>query len=162
FAPSSEVLAEMQARGFGAKRTPRYMIVGDPAYSSEKSGDKPKLALIRTGESLDVQRLEGTHEEVFGIACLLSLRDTRTTDAQRAALLRIPSRRSASIAADAYELHIGDEARRDIFSRDLREFTNIHIAAHGHVDPDDPRRSGLVLAYEPGSEGLLPLEDVLK
>lgn len=165
YAPSSPVLAELQRRG-PVERAPRYLVLGDPVYEQETSGTKAeeKLVLARPGSTLvDYRRLKFTREEALAIAKLLLVKDAAATDEQRAKLLELelPSRRDGRLATATFDLYLGKDAQRDILSGDLSRYSGLHVATHGLVDTDDPRRSGLRLSYDPATEGRFPLEDVL-
>lgn len=164
YAPSSPVLAELQGRR-SRSHDRRFLILGDPVYPAESAElllQDETLAQARPGSpTFDLGRLKRTREETLEIARLLLLKDLDATDAQRTELLQAKSDRSPSLHTALYDLHLGAGAGRAALSGDLRSYSYLHIAAHGHVDPDDPRRSGLLLSYDPDTNGLFTLEDVM-
>jgi CHAT domain-containing protein len=163
YAPSSPVLAALQKLERQV-RSPRFLILGDPIFGPEATGkdDVLQLAVARPGElSQEYRRVKGTRNESFEIGRLLVTEDPSATDAQRIALLKLADQRSAAMNTATFDMYLGAEARRDRLRSDLTAYTNLHLAAHAHVDLVDPRRSGLVLSYEPSSQGLFALEDVL-
>jgi CHAT domain-containing protein len=109
---------------------------------------------------MDLRRLRGTREEVREIAGLLILRDDQATDLDRRRLLEVGEERSASFSTHRFDLRLGSAVDRSLFRRDLSGYTHLHIGVHGYVDPRDPRRTGLVVGYEPENEGLLAIEEV--
>jgi len=163
YAPSAPVLSELELRA-SKVRDRRFLILGDPVYQPEDQETREpsaKLATARIGGSeFDQRRLKSTKEESLEIARLLLLGDPSATDGQRTGLLRAGSERSLSLRTATFDLYLGAEASREQMRNDLEDFTVLHIAAHGQIDPDDPRRSGLLLSFEPEKMGLLTLEDV--
>jgi len=163
YAPAAPVLARLDRRQprAGARR---FLIAGDPTYRREILGDAADATIAAArpgGELLDYDRIKGTREEVREVASLLIVQDEHATDEQRAKLLALAGERSATVTSGTFDLYVGTSVEHSIFESDLTRYSHLHLATHGHVDPSDPRRSGLVLGYEPSSEGLLALEDVL-
>jgi CHAT domain-containing protein/tetratricopeptide (TPR) repeat protein len=162
-APSAQVMVALQQRT-SATRPPRFLILGDPIFGPEATGeaDVLQLAVARPGDlSQDYRRVKGTRDESLEIARLLFTEDPSATAADGRTLLKLADQRSAEMHTARFDMYLGGEARRDRISTDLSAYTHLHLAAHAHVDPSDPRRSGLVLSYEQASQGLFALEDVL-
>jgi CHAT domain-containing protein/tetratricopeptide (TPR) repeat protein len=162
-APSSPVFARLQSRP-ARTRTPRFLVLGDPVYLPESVRSSPSidLALARPADSiLDLSRLRGTAEESHRIAALVLLANTGSADADKARLVDLQGRRSGSLSTDRLDLRLGAEANPDVLRADLRGYTHLHIAAHGLVDSQDPRHSGLVFSWRPRDQGFTPLEDIL-
>jgi CHAT domain-containing protein len=127
-----------------------------------RSSPSIDLALARPADSiLDLSRLRGTAEESHRIAALVLLANTGSADADKARLVDLQGRRSGSLSTDRLDLRLGAEANPDVLRADLRGYTHLHIAAHGLVDSQDPRHSGLVFSWRPRDQGFTPLEDIL-
>lgn len=163
YAPSAPVLAELQKRTLRA-REKRFLVAGDPIYRPEASSvpDRTDIAALRPSESIvHLERLKGTREESLAIAALLLRKDPSSSEAQKAELLDLWERRSTTFSTPHLELRLGADVRPSLFRESLLGYTHLHIAMHGHVDSEDPRHSGLVLSWDAGDQGFVPLEDVL-
>jgi CHAT domain-containing protein len=75
---------------------------------------------------------------------------------------RATSERSGSLVSGPLDLHLGAEASRDRLRGDLRGYSVLHLAAHGFVDRNSPRRTGLALSFTGEEDGYLTIEDVLE
>jgi CHAT domain-containing protein/tetratricopeptide (TPR) repeat protein len=163
--PSSTVLAALDARSVSRRRE-RCLIVGDPLYWSELdlSPVHESSANSRSkSPARELGRLTSTRDESVEVARLLLRRASNATDKQRAQLLDLqsPSVRTARMSTESFDLVMGAEANSEILKADLSAYTCVHIAAHGRIDPEDPRRSALVLAYDAKTEGIFAMRDVM-
>jgi CHAT domain-containing protein len=163
-APSSAVVTELQRKSTHA-RAFRALILGDPIYGSESIA---LASTTRSAESarlrsslVDLARLKSSREETIEIARLLLPNDSTAKAEKSAELLASFGHRTDTIMTQSFELDLGANANPSRLTGDLSAFSCIHVAAHGHIDANDPRRSGLVLSYEPSHEGLVSLPDVL-
>lgn len=57
---------------------------------------------------------------------------------------------------------LGDRATVSAITKDENRFRFLHIAAHGLFDPQEPLNSALLLATEPGNEGILRASDLYR
>ncbi|HEX9078082.1 MAG TPA: CHAT domain-containing protein, partial [Desulfuromonadaceae bacterium] len=57
---------------------------------------------------------------------------------------------------------VGNEATSSAITRNEERFRFLHIAAHGLFDPQEPLHSALLLATEPGNDGLLRASDLYR
>ncbi len=160
--PSVAVYSALCARP-NVNRPTRVLVVGDPLYFPELASPPPEVASAqRVGESLiDYARIKATRDEAFAIADLMLERNSRTTDADRASLQSGRRQRDFTLSTEQMDLFLGASASLEKFGSKLGDCSLLHVAAHGHVDAVDPRRSGLVLAYEPRGAGLWTLASVL-
>ncbi len=161
-APSLAFVAAVEARP-AKERSERVLMVGDPIYFQEARSDGKEVAALRVGEGLvDFGRIKDTRDEVFTIAELLLERSAEANDAQRLELLTRRRERSLSLSTRNMDLYLGSRASLDSFRARLGEYTHLHFAVHGYVDPQDPRRSGLVLTHDPHGGGLWAVGDILR
>jgi CHAT domain-containing protein/tetratricopeptide (TPR) repeat protein len=163
YAPSAPVLAQLQKRP-PVRREPRFLVAGDPIYRPEwlSAPDHAVIAASRPSESIvDLDRLRETREESLEIAALLLRGDPSASAEQKAELVDLGGSRSATLSSPRLDLRLGSQASVELFREDLRPYTHLHLAAHGHVDGGDPRHSGLVFSWEPQTQGFVPLEEVL-
>lgn len=171
YAPSIPVACELADLGPRAE-SGRVLILADPYYASEGpiDGDaternEPVVSSLLGGAvasravppSLSLERLQGTRDEALELSRFLA----RLGGGDEAALLDLSANRSGSLEAPLFDLHLGAEASTERLAADLREFSILHIAAHGFVDPERAHRTGIALAYREGDPGYFTIADAL-
>ncbi len=169
YGPATPVL-ELLARQGPRAEAGRVLVLADPVYPSESGSGE---AVPRASSLAGLSRLPGTRDEALHLARLLldtadSAPAAPRADAAPAASRAAGSRlsdlervRSGSLDAPRLRLHLGADASPDAFAGDLRPWAVIHCAAHGFIDPADPRRSGLALSPGRYGEAFLSVADVL-
>jgi CHAT domain-containing protein/Tfp pilus assembly protein PilF len=168
YGPSCPVLVELASQG-PRKEKGRVLVLADPLYPSEPetpqeespSGPPSLLGGEKPRASPDPQslpRLEKTREEALAIARTL-LVEAPPEGAH--ALLRLADRRSGALSLADVDLRLGADASPLVLDGDLRSYSVLHIAAHGFVDRERPRRTAIALSFSEG-EGFLRIEDVLQ
>ncbi|MFN0009582.1 MAG: CHAT domain-containing protein [Planctomycetota bacterium] len=168
YSPSASILVELSSRG-PRKRAGRMLVLADPVYPTESplveaSAPRPGashslLAGRRRGlDEEEFRRLVQTREEAFAIAGEL-VGPTETEALARLSHLR--TERSGSLHARELDLHLGAEANVAQLSGNLLPYEILHLAAHGWIDGQAPRRTGIALSWTgSGSyEGLFTIAD---
>jgi CHAT domain-containing protein/tetratricopeptide (TPR) repeat protein len=167
--PSRELLRSARASESGT-RARRFLILGDPLMRNEvvkETRREPRVA-ARASDTLEgLGRLKNTREEALQVtSAILAWPTTRERIGESryqkvgAELLDLRTQRSGEIATPVVDLWLGSEASSARLAVDLSGYTDIHFACHGWIDARDSRHSGLVLAYEPVSSGLVALIDL--
>lgn len=166
YGPSAPVLVELAAtppRPAGG----RVLLLADPVYPGEAEPADPAAAApawldaggVRALPDLErLVRLPKTREEAFAIAQALVGLD----DVAELALARLRRQRSGSLSSERVDLHLGREATRARLGGDLRAYAVVHLACHGFVDPEQPRRGGLALSPASEGEGWFTIQDALE
>lgn len=172
YGPSSPVLVELAS--IGPRTTPgKLLLLADPVYESEsittrsppapEPEPEPETASIlgrrAPPPSLALGRIEKTRTEAFAIADQLV---PSSDDAGLLRIARLRSSRSGSASTDSLDLHVGTAASRDRITTDMREYAVIHLACHGYIDAEVPRRSGLVFSATPQDGGWFTIADALE
>lgn len=172
YGPSSPVLVELAS--IGPRTTPgKLLLLADPVYESEsittrsppapEPEPEPETASIlgrrAPPPSLALGRIEKTRTEAFAIADQLV---PSSDDAGLLRIARLRSNRSGSASTDSLDLHVGTAASRDRITTDMREYAVIHLACHGYIDAEVPRRSGLVFSATPQDGGWFTIADALE
>lgn len=170
YGPSTPVLVELAS--IGPRTTPgKLLLMADPVYEREsvttRSAPEPApepptpsiLGRRAPPPTLSLQRIEKTRTEAFAIADRLV---PPSDESGLLGLARLRSMRSGSAGTNSLDLHLGTAASRDRISTDMREYAVIHLACHGFVDADTPRRSGLVLSPTPEDGGWFTIADALE
>jgi CHAT domain-containing protein len=140
YAPSLNALVQLRRSPPNAA-TFRVLAVGDPSLDSPRA-DAPRVAGSGQGE-----RLNDTLEN-------LSLLEPLPYAAQE--LQRI-----GRTFPDRTRILSGASAREtDLRSPVTSQFPVIHFATHGLVSDVQPKRSGLLMAPEPGEDGLLQVSEI--
>jgi CHAT domain-containing protein len=165
YVPSSPVLVEL---GEGGSRTKpgRVLVLADPLYSGSpgvpaaEPSPSPLALLGRSRARLaaDLPRLEKTRTEALVLVRLLAESEDEST---LAAITSIAERRSGTVEGRLFELRLGQDASRARLLTDLRDYSVVHIAAHGYVDRSLPQRTGIALAYRSDGNDDLTIVDVL-
>jgi CHAT domain-containing protein len=152
YAPSSPVLLELAS--LGPRRSDgRALILADPFYLSEVT-ERGAFLPPETGPRSAapdetypapgrLRRLAETRNEALALAGLLAV-----NEGERATLSRSREERSFSYSGRSFDLHLGKEASRHRLIGDLRPYSVLHLAAHGHVDRELAQRTAVVLASE--------------
>ncbi len=161
YAPASALLPALAARP--ARRAPeRHLIVGDARYSGEtRAGNGATGSRVLDPSLADMPRLTYSRAEVVGLARQL-LRSQPGEEHERApdlAELERDADGDHELSARCFDLYLRGAATAGIFRRDLREYSDLHLALHAHMDPVDPRRTGLVFSFSPQDNGLFALEE---
>jgi CHAT domain-containing protein/tetratricopeptide (TPR) repeat protein len=157
YGPSTPVLVAL-ADARPRRADGRVVVLGDPVYPVEAPGLGDFLARgVPRADQL--MRLPATREEALAVAEVV-LRASGESDVQERLQL-VRDERSAAFRTPAIDLFLGLEASPERLSGDLSAFRVIHCASHGYADPQDPRRSGLVLAFGAERAGYVPLADLL-
>ncbi|MFG0316504.1 MAG: CHAT domain-containing protein [Planctomycetota bacterium JB042] len=147
YAPSSPVLTLLAAtpRRAGAGRV---LALADPIYegeAAESTAEPPPARLQKTrGEALALARLRLADDP-----------------AARDALDEAARPRSGSFVDGRVAVHLGADVSRELLLGPLRDVRILHLAAHGVVRRDAPRRSGLLLGRRDGALDLFSTEDAL-
>ena len=167
YGPSSPVLAEIAALG-PRREAGRVLVLADPLYPSESvapaEGRPPgEPSLLAASRALpnpsEFQRLEKTRTEALALSRGLLLdADDREAAADLALLA---GRRSGSLAARRFDLHLGAAASPGRLEGDLRGYAVLHLAAHGYVDREHPERTGIALAFEGERDGFVTIAEAL-
>ena len=152
--PSAAVLAQLQQH-LSPERPAHLLVLADAVYHREV---EPALA---SRQDTDASPLPSSRSEAEGIAAFVFKWDPRIGPEAKVAFFEELRKRGARLQTPALDLFLGPEARLDRVHSGLAEYTHLHFAVHGRVDPLDPRRSGLLLSWEPASGGLWRLEEVL-
>ena len=142
YAPSTQVLVELSHRP--PRQNPgRSLLIADPLTSSEvhPTSDRPQVV---------AKRLEQTRTEVLSIARTLLdwAGSDRLPEDSSAAITAASTRRSCWVSTGPFDLALGSHARPSVLAGDLRDYSLIHVAAHGIVDREFPDQSGLLLGPE--------------
>jgi len=181
YGPSTPVLVELVSWG-PRDRAGEVLLLADPLYPSERLlPDAESTTLVaeasppvrpsilggppnRGPRASSLPRLESSRDEGFSIARLLLRHDADLRE-RSADLLVLEGQRSGSLDASSFDLHVGAAASRERLAGDLRPYAVVHLAAHGYVDPDFPRRTGIALAFGEGDDdeasGYLTVDEVL-
>ena len=158
YGPSSPVLvalADVEDRS-GADKV---LVLGDPVYPVEL----PATARIvmrgppRMGE---LSRLMGTRDEAVSIADVVLARSGEDDYEEELESLR--TERSVALTTDSIDVFLGGEATPERLHGNLTDYSVVHCASHGFVDTDNPKMSGLALAFGDNTSGYLPMADVLE
>jgi CHAT domain-containing protein/Tfp pilus assembly protein PilF len=161
YLPSTPVLALLAQTGARTAPGPA-LVLADPIYASEAGArSSPRAGDLA---SADWPRLPGTRDEALSIVgALLGEQHGEQESALLADLARrFGEERSLSIETPTFSLHLGAAATPARLGEDARRFSILHCASHGLVDPGDPRKSGLVLAADESSDGLLRAAQILE
>jgi len=160
YAPSGPVFSLMEQAAPRAAPG-RALVLGDPVYPPA-SGSVPRGS--RDPRSLGFVRLPGTRDEALGIAQRLIESAGGADGAPDAEAALTGARDATDVALDtpAVRLCLGERAAADALRGDLREFSLIHCATHGHADAQDPRLTGLALTPQGDDDGFVTLADVLE
>lgn len=146
--PSLSLLAALAADRVGPGPTRDAFLLGDPLYRLQT---QPRLG-IRPLDFAETARLY-----------------PQLSPPPRLGRLPFAERETAKLAArfghGAIELATGPKATRNrMLSPDLSEFSIVHLASHGHLDPDHAELSALLLAEIDGEgnsvDGRLRLQDL--
>jgi CHAT domain-containing protein len=164
YGPSTPVLVTL-ASEVPREAEGRVLAFGDPLYPVEQP-DRLPFAHPSFQEGLprseNLTRLPATRDEVLAlVGMVLRSESGRHELDQEVELDRLRDERSVSLTVDPIDVYLGEAATPALLQRDLKSYSILHFASHGYVDPDDPGRSGLVLAFSPDASGYLPLADVL-
>lgn len=151
YAPSAAVAAELELPP-SPGRAPRLLVVADPRCAGEFETGAARSDLPG--------RLRGARDEADAIVRMVFARDERVTPEEKLEFLS-QTGRDASLESAAMSLYAGAQASRAKLAAGLERYTHLHFAVHGRVDPLDPRRSGLLLDWQPSDSGFWGLEDVL-
>lgn len=170
YGPSSPILVELAS--IGPRTTPgKLLLLADPVYESESittrsapdpAPEPPTLSILgrrAPPPTLSLQRVEKTRTEAFAIA------DRLVPSSDKAGLLglaHLRSMRSGSASSISLDLHLGTAASRDRITTDMREYAVVHLACHGYIDAEVPRRSGLVFSPTPEDGGWFTIADALE
>ena len=169
YAPSSPVLAEIASLGERPSEG-KVLVLADPVYPSEPgAGDPasvadaiapvPRGAARSVPEDVSFSRLPRTRDEALALARLL----LDPTELQLRRVLESTSiPRSLSLSGRRFALHLGERATLHRLPVDLREYSIVHLAAHGYVDGEEPQRTGIALSHREGEDGFLAIADVLE
>jgi CHAT domain-containing protein len=132
------------------------LLLGDAVYGDEEPASAPvaAYALERSGQQ-GFARLLKTRDEVTAIA---ASRVRNRDDAILTELRHLP--RSRPVSGSQFDLLLGADANEAALKRDLSQYRILHIAAHGHFDPDYPWFSGLVLSGDANNAGFLNLVEI--
>ncbi len=157
YAPSGPVFIQMQ-RAAPRAALGRALVLGDPVYPPATEGATPRGS--RDPRNLGFVRLPGTRDEALALA--VRLLDAHSGDGASPDELLAPARLTddATLDVGGLRLLLGGAAAAGALRGDLREFALIHCATHGHVDPHDPRLTGLALTPAGGDDGFVTLGDV--
>ena len=166
YAPSAGLLATDDEPDAGAGRV---LILGDPTTRDEVSEPGPgaELLAVRAQNRLaELVRLTKTRDEALDLAGLVLAEsrsragaDQREFERSAAALLVARAARDVALETGPFDLYLGSRANAERLLS-ASGYRDIHVAAHGHVDPLDPRRSGLVLSWDARTGGLVTLEEL--
>jgi CHAT domain-containing protein len=160
YGPSTPVLVALAAEP-PRQAEGRVLAFGDPLYPVERP-DRSALAHHGLPRSENLTRLPATRDEVLALAEIVLRAEAGRHELDREVeLRRLRDERSVSLTTEPIEVYLGEAATPALLQRDLKSYSILHFASHGYVDPDDPGRSGLVLAFGPDASGYLPLADVL-
>jgi CHAT domain-containing protein/tetratricopeptide (TPR) repeat protein len=166
YGPSSPVLVELSA--IGPRSTPgKLLLLADPIYERESTTqvaaaeppDQTILGRRSPPPSLSLDRIQKTRSEAFAITDALIAPDD---DEVLLALARLRTARSGSARTALLDLHLGADASRDRIATDMREYAVIHLACHGYIDTESPRRSGLVFSATKDLGGWFTIADALE
>lgn len=157
YAPSSSALLALCRRP-PPHRDGLALLLGDPRYASE---GEPRLLASRGNAARSWERLPQSRDELLRIARLLITQgdDERARD-ELFQLVQLEDQRNVSLTTSSLELRLGDEATVEALAALAPSASLIHIASHAQVDRWDARRSGLVLAWKAGGQGLFSLADI--
>jgi len=168
YSPSAAILVELSARG-PRKLTGRMLVLADPIYPSESpviessaprpAGTHSLLAGRRRGpDGREFRRLVQTREEALAIASVL-VEPTETEALAR--LSHLHADRSGSLHARWIDLHLGAEATAARLAGSLLPYEVLHLAAHGWIDGQAPRKTGIALSWSGSGpyEGLFTIAD---
>lgn len=151
-APASPVLARRPAPR-SSPGSGRAILLGDPILEAPLATSRGEISLPRVKES---------RREVIDVARTLLRADPRDTDASRIREdlddLWFSAERSSSLQNAVFELHLGCEATPARLLGNLRDVRLVHIAAHGLVDLQDPRFTGIALTSTAEEEDRLTLD----
>ena len=144
YGPSSAVLAQLTETP--PPGTGKSLLMGDVPYGKSKYAT-----------------LDHARRELFGIANLLFDATPGVSDQDHARLSKSRSTPSVGLHTDPFALYLGDHASVDsLMALSDKPYRIIHLAAHGHVDARDPRKTGIVLSGTSDAERLLGLDDVVR
>lgn len=156
YAPSGPVFIQLQR--MAPRATPgRALVLGDPVYPPAE-GATPRGS--RDPRNLGFVRLPGTRDEALALAARLLDADQDGSAPASEALALARELVDTRLDDGALRLLLGGAADAGALRGDLREFALIHCAAHGHVDPHDPRLTGLALTPAGDDDGFVTLGDV--
>jgi tetratricopeptide (TPR) repeat protein len=154
YLPAADVLSALA--DLGPRRSPeRHLILADAIYGGENTLAGAEAARLAPEKELArLGRLLGSRDEALVLARMLLLRGEES-------LASGIQERNQDIPASCFDLYLGACASGEVFDRDLRPYSEIHLALHARADPRDPRRSLLMLSGSGQRSGVLTLGEVL-
>lgn len=170
YSPSSPVLAFLA--GIAPREEPgRMLVLADPIYASESHGSD-ESSDTTTNEAADddqtpkaiatLMRLQGTREEAISIAAQVALDASAALDESiSASIARLREHRSGSLSLGAIDIHLGRNAGPAVLRGNLRDYSILHFATHGVIDPHIPDHSGIALSAADDHSGFLSLTEIL-
>ncbi len=157
YAPSSDALLALSRRSL-PPHDGLALLLGDPRYASEQ---EPRLLASRGKAARSWERLPQSRDELLRIArLLLTTSDHEQARDELFQLVQLEDQRDVSLKTSSFELRLGEEASVEALAALAPSASLLHIASHAQVDRWDARRSGLVLAWEAGGQGLFSLADI--
>jgi CHAT domain-containing protein len=150
YAPSASALASIRTRSGGvALRSKEFIGFADPVY--DRPG-KMEGERSTTQPATHHAALESELERGFD---LTNLPYTRTEVSNIRSLFPVARR----------QIYLGSEAREEkVKAEKLDDYRYVHFAAHGYIDEQHPRRSGIVLSLN-GNEkedGFLQMHEIMR
>ncbi|MHC5210466.1 MAG: CHAT domain-containing tetratricopeptide repeat protein [Planctomycetota bacterium] len=157
YGPSTPVLVAL-AEAEPRRDAGRVVVLGDPIYPVEQP-ELGRFDLRGVPRAEELGRLPATRDEALAVAEVVMNTSGEADVLDRLEPLR--EERSATLRTPAIELYLGGEASPERLRGDMSPYSVIHCASHGYADLQDPRRSGLVLAFGEDRAGYVPLAEVL-
>jgi tetratricopeptide (TPR) repeat protein len=165
YGPSSPILVDLAAYGSRAAGG-KILLLADPVYGeaaeAAEASSVGKSSLLGGNRALQVGqafvRLPKTKDEALAIAGDL------VSDEQAAELQALRRERSGSLAGRYLDLYLGEAASRERLAGSLAAYSTLHLAAHGYIDAEFPRRSGVALSVVDGDvdAAFFTIADVLE
>ncbi|MBI3848610.1 MAG: CHAT domain-containing protein [Planctomycetes bacterium] len=162
YAPSSRVLLGLASLS-QTRLQGRVLLLADPLYRSELHLAVPAFTDRLHGDLFRdlpdgrmLGRLESTRNEALEVAAIID----RSSQAAHALAL-VAANRSGHLSTEFFDLFLGAEASPGRLTGCLHEYSIIHLAAHGYVDQESPKKCGVALAFTHDSDGYLSVSKVL-
>lgn len=160
YGPSVPILVQLAGTPARAEAG-KVLVLADPCYGPEGdlAVESTPASTAARGEGVSARidalgRLPATRDEALAIARVLEA-------GGQVELETIHSLRSGSWIGERVEIHLGEKATRRVLDGDLRPYVALHLACHGRVDADEPRRTGIALSPTEGEDGFFTLADAM-
>lgn len=160
YAPSASVIAAVRRQATGGATGNGVLLLADPVFdaSDSRASRAPANPQARTGPARPL-RLDSALEDVTqsspGKLKLARLPGSRT-EAEQLSKLALASGRRPD------ELFDSSASKTNLLSRDLTQYSILHIATHGILNAERPQFTGLALSpvWDSADDGFLKVDEI--